>query len=61
MTFPNRAARRAYFTEELRKKLREIQEDQGGAIAHDEDILAFSDSPYYSACPNPWVKDIIKE
>lgn len=30
MTFPNRAARRAYFTEELRKKLREIQEDQGG-------------------------------
>jgi 16S rRNA G966 N2-methylase RsmD len=63
MTFPNDEARRAYFTEELRKKLQdpEFRRIEGFPIGSDEDILALSDPPYYTACPNPWIADFIKE
>jgi len=63
MTFPNDEARRAYFTEELRKKLKdpEFRKIEGFPIGSDEDILALSDPPYYTACPNPWMADFIKE
>ncbi|GAH91592.1 unnamed protein product, partial [marine sediment metagenome] len=27
----------------------------------DEDILAFSNPPYYTACPNPYINDFIEE
>ncbi|MEJ5187990.1 MAG: DNA methyltransferase [Breznakiellaceae bacterium] len=62
MTFPNDAARRAYFTEELRKKLKdpEFQNIEGFPIASDDAILALSDPPYYTACPNPWLAEMIK-
>jgi len=62
MTFPNDAARRAYFTEELRKKLKdpEFRNIEGFPIASDEAILALSDPPYYTACPNPWIAEMIK-
>ena len=59
MTFENDEARRAYFTEELRKKLPELRKIEGYPIGEDEDILALSDPPYYTACPNPWIKDLI--
>ena len=61
--FPSDAARREYFTEELRKKLRdpEFRKIEGFPIGEDEDILALSDPPYYCACPNPWIGDFIKE
>lgn len=63
MSFPNDAARRAYFTEELRKKLQdpEFRKIEGFPIGKDEDILALSDPPYYCACPNPWIGDFIRE
>ncbi|EST56476.1 DNA methylase [Brevibacillus panacihumi W25] len=61
MTFENDEARRAYFTEELRKKLPELRKIEGFPIGEDEDILALSDPPYYTACPNPWIKDFVKE
>lgn len=63
MEFPSDAARREYFTEELRKKLRdpEFRKIEGFPIGEDEDILALSDPPYYCACPNPWIGDFIKE
>ena len=63
MEFPSDAARREYFTEELRKKLRdpEFRKIEGFPIGEDEDILALSDPPYYCACPNPWISDFIKE
>lgn len=62
-TFANDAERRAYFTEELRKKLRdpEFRKIEGFPIGEDEDILALSDPPYYCACPNPWIGEFIKE
>lgn len=63
LEFENDEARRAYFTEELRKKLRDpnFREIEGFPIGSDEDILALSDPPYYTACPNPWIADFIAE
>lgn len=60
-TFESDEARRAYFTEELRKKLQdpEFRKIEGFPHGQDEDILALSDPPYYTACPNPWIADFI--
>ncbi|MCJ8283331.1 MAG: site-specific DNA-methyltransferase, partial [Rivularia sp. ALOHA_DT_140] len=61
MTFENDAARRAYFTEKLREKLQdpEFRNIEGFPIGEDEDILALSDPPYYTACPNPFIEEFI--
>lgn len=61
MTFPNDEARRAYFREELRKKLPELRKIEGFPIGEDDDIINLSDPPYYTACPNPWLNDFIAE
>ena len=45
-------------TKELLDEMREIE---GFPIGKDEDIIALSDPPYYTACPNPWIEDFIKE
>lgn len=62
-TFENDEARRAYFTEELRKKLQdpEFRKIEGFPLGEDEDILNLSDPPYYTACPNPWVADFVAQ
>lgn len=62
-TFENDEARRAHYTEELRKKLQdpEFRKIEGFPIGSDEDILNLSDPPYYTACPNPWIADFIAE
>jgi len=61
MTFPNDEARRAYFIEILREKLKvpEFRKIEGFPIGEDEDILALSDPPYYTACPNPFIEEFI--
>ena len=58
MTFENDEARRAYFLERLREKLAdpEFRKIEGFPIGKDEDILALSDPPYYTACPNPFLR-----
>ena len=63
LEFENDDARRAHFTEELRKKLQdpEFRKIEGFPIGEDEDILKLSDPPYYTACPNPWVGLFIDE
>ena len=63
LTFENDESRRNYFTEKLRKKLQEpeFRKIEGFPIGEDEDILALSDPPYYTACPNPWITDLIAE
>jgi hypothetical protein len=45
--FPSEKARRAHFTEELRKKLRDpgFRKIEGFPIGDDEDILKLSDPP----------------
>ena len=61
MTFESDEKRREYFLEELRAKLKDqaFRETEGFPIGKDEDILALSDPPYYTACPNPWIADFI--
>ena len=59
--FESDDARRAYFREELRKKLPELRQIEGFPIGEDEDIINLSDPPYYTACPNPWLNDFIAE
>ena len=61
MTFESDEARRAYFREELRRKLPELKQIEGFPIGEDEDIIRLSDPPYYTACPNPWLNDFIAE
>jgi len=61
-SFPDDEARRAYFTEELRKKLKDpkFRKIEGFPLGSDEDILALSDPPYYTACPNPWIDEFVR-
>ena len=63
MAFKNDDERRKHFTELLREKLKdpEFRKIEGFPIGEDEDILALSDPPYYTACPNPWIADFIAE
>ena len=60
-TFTSEEERRDYFREELRKHLPELKKMEGFPIGEDEDIINLSDPPYYTACPNPWLNDFIKE
>lgn len=62
MTFPNDEARRAHFTEKLREKLKDpaFRKIEGFPIGEDEDILALSDPPYYTACPNPFLESFLE-
>lgn len=49
---------RRKLTKEDIDKVRDIE---GFPIGKDEDIIALSDAPYYTACPNPFIADFIKE
>jgi DNA methylase len=62
MTFPSDDARRTYFLDKLREKLKDpaFRKIEGFPIGEDEDILAMSDPPYYTACPNPFIGDFVK-
>lgn len=63
LTFADEAARRAHFTALLRQKLQDpaFRQIEGFPIGEDDDILALSDPPYYTACPNPWLADFVAE
>ena len=41
--------------------LDKVRNIEGFPIAKDEDIIALSDAPYYTACPNPFIEEFIKE
>ena len=62
MTFKNDTARRDHFLEKLREKLKdpEFRKIEGFPIGEDEDILALSDPPFYTACPNPFLPLIVE-
>jgi len=55
-------AERAEYLERLREKLKdaEFRAIEGFPIGEDEDILALSDPPYYTACPNPFLPEIVE-
>ena len=63
LTFPDDAARRAYFSDRLAEHLQDpaFRQIEGFPIGADEDILALSDPPYYTACPNPFLAEIIAQ
>lgn len=60
-TFPSDATRRAHYLQLLAEKLKdpEFRKIEGFPIGTDEAILAMSDPPYYTACPNPWLAEFV--
>ncbi len=63
LTFPSDSARREHYLGLLRLKLADpaFRNVEGFPIATDEDILALSDPPYFTACPNPFISEFIKK
>lgn len=61
-TFPNEQVRHEHFLNLLREKLKdpEFRKIEGFPVGTDEAILALSDPPYYTACPNPFIGDFIR-
>ena len=44
-----------------KEDLDKVRDIEGFPIGTDEDIIALSDAPYYTACPNPFIKEFIAE
>lgn len=44
-----------------KEDLDKVRNIEGFPIGTDEDIIALSDAPYYTACPNPFIKEFIEE
>lgn len=44
-----------------KEDLDKVRGIEGYPIGSDEDIIAISKAPYYTACPNPFIEDFIKE
>ena len=61
-TFPSEQARREHFTKLLAEKLKDpaFRKIEGFPQGTDEAILAMSDAPYYTACPNPFLEDFVR-
>ena len=48
-------------TDKLASKLDSVRNIPGFPKAEDSDIISLSDPPHYTACPNPFLGDFIKE
>ncbi|MCB5945337.1 DNA methyltransferase [Acidocella sp. KAb 2-4] len=61
-TFASDDARRAHFLAILSEKLqdRAFRDQEGFPKGSDAAILAMSDPPYYTACPNPWLAEFVE-
>ena len=61
-SFANDAVRREYYLAILAEKLKdpEFRKIEGFPIGEDDDILELSDPPYYTACPNPFIREFIE-
>lgn len=44
-----------------REDIDKVRHIDGFPIAKDEDIIALSNAPYHTACPNPFIEDFIKK
>jgi hypothetical protein len=60
--FANEQQRREYFEQQLREYLKQpdFREIDGFPVGSDDDIIALSDPPFYTACPNPFVKEFLR-
>ncbi|MGF6227935.1 16S rRNA G966 N2-methylase RsmD [Inquilinus ginsengisoli] len=61
LSFPSEEARREHFLKLLAEKLKDtaFRSQEGFPLGTDEAILAMSDPPYYTACPNPWLAEFV--
>ena len=61
-TFSSEQARREHFSKRLAEKLKDpaFRKIEGFPQGTDEAILAMSDPPYYTACPNPFLEDFVR-
>lgn len=61
-TFPSDEARREHYLKLLAETLKDpaFRKIDGFPVGTDEDILALSDPPYYTACPNPFIEDFVR-
>jgi hypothetical protein len=61
-TFPSEQARRDQFLKVLAEKLKDpaFRKTEGFPQGTDEAILAMSDPPYYTACPNPFLGEFVR-
>lgn len=61
-SFPNEEARREHYLKLLSEKLKDLEfrKIEGFPQGTNEAILAMSDPPYYTACPNPFIEEFIK-
>ena len=62
LTFPSEQARREHFSRLLAEKLKDpaFRKTEGFPQGTDEAILAMSDPPYYTACPNPFLEEFVR-
>ena len=63
MRFESDDARREHFLNLLAEKLKDpaFRDQEGFPQGTDDAILAMSDPPYYTACPNPWISDFVAQ
>ena len=61
-TFPSDQARREHFLKLLAERLKDpaFRKQEDFPIGTDEAILAISDPPYYTACPNPFLASLLE-
>ena len=60
-TFSSEEEAQEYYKADLKKRLPELKKIEGFPIGDDEDILALSNPPFYTACPNPYINEFIKK
>ena len=60
--FASELDRRQHYLTLLAEKLKDphFRMQEGFPVGTDEAILAMSDPPYYTACPNPWLADFVR-
>lgn len=60
---PDEEALRAEYRQRLAEALKDpaFRQIEGFPIGEDEAILALSDPPYYTACPNPFLNEIVEK
>ena len=62
ISFPSDDSRREHFLGLLAERLKDpdFRNQEGFPQGEDDAILAMSDPPYYTACPNPWLSDFVE-
>jgi DNA modification methylase len=60
--FSSEQERREHYSNLLAEKLKDpvFRETEGFPVGTDEAILAMSDPPYYTACPNPFLEEFVR-